>query len=171
MIARVLRLFDYFEDGLNGSLLLLATGILFVNVILRYFGRSTTWAEEAIRYIIVWITFVGGSICARQGDHVGIEVFTSFAPANIQRGLKTVAELTSIVFLSCLTYYGWMAMQTVIVTNQRSPAMLIPMWIVYLALPLGSALMALRYVHSLINCFRANSGETLDKNGNDVTQL
>lgn len=151
MDNKLLNLLDKTEELLNGTILLGATGILFVNVILRYlFHNSTTWAEEAIRYIIVWVTFVGGSICARQGDHVGIELFTSMAPPVIRKALKILADLLSIIFLILLTYYGWLAMKTVILTNQRSPAMLMPIWIVYLALPLGSALMAFRFSYTLI---------------------
>ena len=51
-----------FEGYLTGLLLLGSTLLLFVNVFLRYvFHSSTTWAEEAIRYAIIWVTFIGSA--------------------------------------------------------------------------------------------------------------
>lgn len=168
---KLINLLNKFEEWVNGAILLGATGILFVNVILRYiFHNSTSWAEEAIRYIIIWVTFFGGSICARQGDHVGIELFTSMTPPAVQKALKILADLLSIIFLILLTYYGWLAMRTVIITDQRSPAMLMPMWIVYLALPLGSAFMAFRFICILIQRFK-DKEQQANKEEIDLTKL
>ncbi|RYD06992.1 hypothetical protein N752_01485 [Desulforamulus aquiferis] len=73
------------EETVNGALLLSATLLLFINVILRYvFTSSTTWAEEAIRYAIVWVTFFGASLCARNKMHVGIDIFIQMAPPLIK---------------------------------------------------------------------------------------
>ena len=70
-----------FEGYLTGLLLLGSTLLLFVNVFLRYvFHSSTTWAEEAIRYAIICVTFIGNSICARRGSHVGIDIFAQLMP-------------------------------------------------------------------------------------------
>ena len=157
MFRKIMKFLDYLEEGLNGTLLLAATVILFVNVCLRYFfSASTTWAEEAIRYTIVWVTFVGGSICAKKQAHVGIDIFITIAPPWLSKALKCFSHLSSTIFMVLLAYYSWGMTMTVIQTGQKSPAMLMPIWIVYIALPLGSALMAVRFLELLVKEFRKN---------------
>jgi len=135
------------EDSVNGILLLAATIVLFINVIARYaFHNASTWAEEAIRYAIVWVTFFGGSICVRNKTHVGIDIFVMYAPAMLKRVLSAFAQLTGAVFTAFVTYYGWQITQLVIETAQKSPAMLMPMWVVYISMPLGSLLMTIRFL-------------------------
>ncbi|WP_227767314.1 TRAP transporter small permease [Zhaonella formicivorans] len=135
------------EETVNGALLLSATAVLFVNVVLRYvFKSSTTWAEEAIRYAIVWVTFFGGSMCARNKMHVGIDIFVQMAPRPVKKVLMALAQLSAAFFTAVITYFGWASTQLVIETAQKSPAMMMPMWIVYIAMPLGSALMTIRFV-------------------------
>ncbi|KAB3529719.1 TRAP transporter small permease [Alkaliphilus serpentinus] len=135
-----------FEEGLIAFLLLAATILLFTNVILRYvFSNSPTWAEEVIRYIMIWITFIGGSVCVRNYLHVGIDIFVSNAPPKIKKLLMMLAELVSALFCFIITYYGYENTMLVINTSQKSPALYMPMWFVYIAIPIGSFLMAIRF--------------------------
>ncbi|KUO51827.1 MAG: hypothetical protein APF76_02750 [Desulfitibacter sp. BRH_c19] len=146
------------EENINGALLLSATIVLFVNVVLRYvFKNSTTWAEEAIRYAIVWVTFFGGSLCARKRMHVGIDIFVQMAPPLAKKILMACAQLSAALFTALITYFGIVSTQLVIETAQKSPAMLMPMWIVYIAMPLGSALMTIRFVATAIAILKGKS--------------
>ena len=69
---------------------------------------------------------------------------------------------------------GWEATQLVIQTSQKSIAMLMPMWIVYISVPLGCLLMAIRFLVAGINYLRNtnNSSLILDEEGNvDLNKL
>ena len=62
----------------------------------------------------------------------------------------------------------------VIQTSQKSIAMLMPMWIVYISVPLGCLLMAIRFLVAGINYLRNtnNSSLILDEEGNvDLNKL
>ncbi|SFG47470.1 C4-dicarboxylate transporter, DctQ subunit [Desulfotomaculum arcticum] len=163
------------EETINGSLLLLATAVLFVNVILRYvFHNSTTWAEEAIRYSIVWVTFFGGSMCARNKMHVGIDIFVQMAPPLIRKILMILAQLSAAFFTAMITYFGWVSTHLVIESAQKSPAMMMPIWIVYIAMPLGSALMTIRFLAAAYAILKDKTFgvEMVEKNGSvDISRL
>ena len=59
----MMKILDRVEDVFCAASLLLTALVLFANVVLRYvFSASTSWAEELIRYLMIWITFIGGSI-------------------------------------------------------------------------------------------------------------
>ncbi|MDO7785744.1 TRAP transporter small permease [Desulforamulus aquiferis] len=162
------------EETVNGALLLSATLLLFINVILRYvFTSSTTWAEEAIRYAIVWVTFFGASLCARNKMHVGIDIFIQMAPPLIKKCLLAFAQLTAAFFTAFITYFGWVSTELVIETAQKSPAMLMPMWIVYISMPLGSALMTIRFVAAAVAILRdkTTGAEVKNEDAVDISRL
>ena len=59
--------------------------------------------------------------------------------------------LVAIVFCAALVWYGWQIVDTSLMINETSSTDLqFPMWIYYLALPVGSALMLLRYIMRLV---------------------
>ena len=147
MLKRIDKILTDFEEVLNGSFLIAATLLLFVNIVLRYFFHSaTTWAEEAIRYAMIWITFFGGSICARNKMHVGIDIFAQMAPPVLKKIMLVTAQLSAALFTALLTIYSFELTMLLVETSQKSPALMMPMWIVYVSMPLGGALMTIRFI-------------------------
>ena len=149
-----------FEGYLTGFLLLASTLVLFVNVFLRYvFHSSTTWAEEAIRYAIIWVTFVGSSICARKGSHVGIDLFAQVMPPIGKKIVLALGQIISAIFMGFCTIYGWQMFMLMMSTGQKSPAMLMPMAIVYFAMPLGFLLTTVQFIAAAVRAIRSTPEE------------
>ena len=81
MLDRVARVIARIEDISVGIILLGATFILFQGVILRYaFNYAFAWTEEVVRYSIVWLVFLGGSIAARRGAHIAMDIVVVYLP-------------------------------------------------------------------------------------------
>src|SRR5690606_21195173 len=60
MLNRLDRGLSWAEDAFVSTLLITASAILFVNVVARYvFNTGLIWAEEFVRYEIVWLVFIG----------------------------------------------------------------------------------------------------------------
>lgn len=147
MWKKIDRLLSNFEEYLTGLLLLGSTLLLFVNVFLRYvFRSSTTWAEEAIRYALIWVTFIGSSICARRGSHVGIDIFAQMMPMPGKKIILASGQFISAISMLFCVFYSWKMFMLVSSTGQKSPALLMPMSIVYFAMPLGFLLSAIQFV-------------------------
>ncbi len=75
----VLDLLDKITENMENYImsigLLSISVIVFVNVIARYFfNTSFSWSEELARYIIVWVSFLGVSSCARFDAHVKVDL-------------------------------------------------------------------------------------------------
>ena len=138
------------EDFFCASALLLTAVLLFVNVVLRYvFSASTSWAEELIRYLMIWITFIGGSVCVRKGAHIRMDFLLTLIPKAAHRWVNRLVFLVAAFFCAALFWYSFQLVLFTVELEQTSPAMKLPMWIPYLAMPLGSALMALRFVQMI----------------------
>ena len=61
------------EEAIMAFGLFSASLILFINIVLRYvFSAGLHWAEEFVRFAIMWIVFLGSSAVARQGGHLSV---------------------------------------------------------------------------------------------------
>ena len=137
-------------DGLSAM-----TIITLVAVFFRYVLQSPIiWSEEAARYLMVWSTMLGISIATRQKAHLGIDIFVSMAPKKLQRALEIFSTLMMIVMFVFLTGISIVFIQSAIRTGNVSPMLRIPFYIIYLALPLGFGLSAVRSVQDLVDVIK-----------------
>ena len=153
----LLRILDRLEEILIASLMGAATVLIFVAVVHRYGSGVSflypvmhrihlSWAQELCVYMFVWMAKFGAAYGVRTGIHVGVDVLVNkLNPASRKRvilfGLACGALFTFIVgTMGAKFVYGLMD------TDQTSPDLELPSWIVYLAIPLGSYLMCFRFL-------------------------
>lgn len=123
-----------------GSLLFAITALIFIQVVFRYVLQdSISWSEELTRYMLIWIVFLAAGYVLNKGAHANIDLLlTRFSPA-----MRTVVEKISLLLImafSCIIIqYGFMLMR--FGKRQISSALTIPMHYVYLAIPIGGALL------------------------------
>lgn len=142
------------EEVVIGLLILSASVILFANVVARYvFNLGFPWAEELVRYEIVWMVFLGGSVAAREGIHIGVDIIVKFAPPAISKLVKLCIHSVSILFCVLVVFYGVELISQTKMFGQVSPAMQVPMWLVQLAIPIGASLMAIRFSQHWLQTF------------------
>ena len=162
-----MKLLNKIEENLIGFALLATTLIIFVNVIMRYFmNTSITWAEEVVKYLMIWIAFIGGSTCFRKGVHVSIDVLLEIVPKRAQIFIVTIITLIAGAFTTAMAYYGIKLVEFIQNSGQVSPALSMPMWIPYLALPIGFTLMTIRNLEIFIRILKGKhemSNNPLDK--------
>jgi len=124
--------------------------LLFVNVFMRYlFHFPIFWAEELVRYLMVWMIFVGTSQVTKFRGHVAIDIVPRILSRRANTILAIIVNLVCISFCFILAYYSLKQMLRVRAAHQISPAMELPMWIAYLSIPLGTVLMLVRYIQQI----------------------
>ncbi|WP_249777615.1 TRAP transporter small permease [Paenalkalicoccus suaedae] len=129
------------EEAFIAITLLVVTTVLFVNIVLRYgFSANRSWAEELIRYGMIWIAFVGGAVCFRRGAHVGVDFILSFVKGRGQLLIGILVNVASIIFMGFLFKYGMDLIIFTQGTGQITPSLQIPLFYIYLAIPVGAAL-------------------------------
>jgi len=148
-----MKLWDRIEETLVGLLGLIALAIGLWQVVGRYFdpARAISYAEEVIVYLVIWAIMIVSSQLVRRDGHVRPDLVLRLLPPRILRWVEIFNCLAAIVFCAALVWYGWQIVDTALLIDEHSSTDLqFPMWIYYLALPAGSALMAVRYVIRLI---------------------
>jgi len=134
------------EQYFIGILLLAIAFMLFINVVLRLFGSSLVWSEEVARYAIVWLTFIGSSVCVYKGAHIGVDAIMNVLSEKGKKILLLITILMSIIFTILFTYLSFTITKGVFDTNQVSSTIKVPMVYVYGAMPVGGVLMLIRYI-------------------------
>jgi C4-dicarboxylate transporter DctQ subunit len=133
------------------------TGWLY-SVSIKVLSRS----EELARYMMVWTVFIGGAIGAKVGAHVGLEAFINLFPARLTKAAFLLAGIVSMGFCVFLAVYGIFLVRRIIGTGQLSPALEIPMGLVYAAVPTGAILMAGHFLFAGVDKYRAYKGKAVN---------
>lgn len=110
---------------------------------------NMTWAQEACIYLFVWMAKFGAAYGVRIGIHVGVDVLVERLSPEKRKAMTIVAFLGCILFTGIVAWIGIDFVWHISKTGQISADLEMPMWIVYLAVPLGSALMCFRFVMAL----------------------
>jgi TRAP-type transport system small permease protein len=115
--------------------------MVFVNVTLRFTtDRSLLWVEEASRYLMIWLTFLGGGPVLRYGGHLGIDTLQEALP----RHAATIRAVIFAILLGFFAFMVWVGLRYAeFAWAQTTPVMQVPIGAVYLAMPIGFALMIL----------------------------
>ncbi|GHC09505.1 C4-dicarboxylate transporter DctQ subunit [Gemmobacter caeni] len=125
---------------------------------LQSFGRSAfkainsiklTWAQEACIYLFVWMAKFGAAYGVRQGIHVGVDILVERLEGNTRKLITIIAMSGGILFTAIISWIGTDFVYHVYHGGQTSPDLEIKMWLIYLAVPLGSALMCFRFIQAL----------------------
>ncbi len=148
-----MRPLDRFDRGfcrLNGfaigAMLAVMLATVFVNVVGRYFFLiSFGWIEEVSRYLMIWIVFLGAGLALREGMHVAVTILSDLA-GSVRPAFKWGAWALTFAFFLALAKFGYD--YAMFASRQRSAMLQLPMWAVYLAVPVGSALVL---VHMLLD--------------------
>lgn len=161
MLARLDAALGRAEAAFIGAALAFTSLLLFANVVLRYvFLAPISWAEEVTLYAMVWIVFIGGSVAVRGRGHMAIDLLPLvLSPAN-RRRLAIFVALLALAFFAVFFWYSGQHVLRIRSSAQTTPVMGAPMWLAYLAMPVGSLLMGLRTVQLVARLLREKAATT-----------
>ncbi|MEA4816445.1 MAG: TRAP transporter small permease [Lachnospiraceae bacterium] len=122
---------------------------------------SLTWSEEAARYLMIVTAFAGISMGFRENSHLGLSFFVNVLPKGAQKVIFVIRTLLIVLFGLLISYFSFSMIQKQMALTQLSPAMRIPMWIIYVPMFLGCILLTIRTVQSAIKKGFSDNQEVL----------
>jgi C4-dicarboxylate transporter, DctQ subunit len=160
-----LKLLDRLEETLIGALMAIATVVIFASVVLRFLATmpvvqdvairlSMTWAQELCIFLFVWMAKFGAAYGVRAGVHVGVDVLVNRLAPRSRKVVVTIGLLGGVLFTGVVGTLGAILVWEISRTDQTSEDMEVPMWLVYLCVPLGSYLMCFRFLQVLVSFLR-----------------
>ena len=147
MIARI-------EEVISCVCMAVMVVVIGMQVFNRYvLGSSLVWSEELGRFLFIWSVWVGCSYAMRSDRHLRVTALSQFVGPHIRKALDAFAQLATLVFCGFAIVWGTQMIAFLIRTGQQAPALEVPIYWVYLALPVGMTLMAIRCAQNLYAMF------------------
>jgi C4-dicarboxylate transporter DctQ subunit len=153
----LLRILDRLEEIIIASLMGAATLVTFVTVAHRFlvdipvlypylFWINLSWSQELCIYMFIWMAKFGAAYGVRTGIHVGVDVLINRLNDNWRKWVILFGLFGGALFTAIVGTMGAKFVIELMQTDQVSPDMEIPSWIVYACIPLGSYLMCFRFL-------------------------
>lgn len=155
MFEKINTYLDTIEGFLIASILAIASVLTITQVFFRYaLNDSIFWAEEAILYLIISMSFLCTSLGIRKESHITVDVLKSCIPKRLKPTFNLVAAILGIVFAGSLLYFGGSLFLTTLARGQLSPALRIPIASIYAFIPITAMLQMVRYSGIIYSVFK-----------------
>ena len=133
-------------DTILGNTLVVIMTVMVINVLWQVFTRyilgiPSSFTDELARYLMIWLGILGAAYVSGQNLHVAIDVLPSELSKSAQNKMARMVNLIIIVFaITALIIGGIRLVYITYLLGQHSPALEIPLAVVYLVLPLSGLL-------------------------------
>ena len=130
--------------------------IAFTNVVARYlFDASLVWATELTIFVFLWSIFFGAAYCFKKDAHIAVTIVLDVMPSRVAKVMLLISHLITFTFLLAVAYFGYEYLELVVELDERSIDLWdMPMWIVYLVIPVAFSFAAYRVgerIHAILS--------------------
>ena len=144
-------------DKILGRALIVIMAVMVLNVLWQVFtrfivGTPSSFTDELARYLMIWLGILGAAYVSGRNMHVAIDVLPLRSSSGTQRKLKLVVYSLIILFaFSAMVIGGSRLVYLTYVLDQYSPALRLPLAVVYLSIPLSGILIIYYKVSDILN--------------------
>ncbi len=115
-------------------------GVITLQIVSRVLFTAVGWTEEVARFLLVWITFLAGTLAFQRGRHIAVTFAVDALPGRLRQIARIAALLIVLAFMVTLIVIGYRYMQ--VQSFQKSASMRLSMTYVYAVMPICAAIMA-----------------------------
>ena len=123
-----------------------AIAAVFNSIFNTLIGMDVSWTQELCIIMFVWMAKFGAAYGVRSGVHVGVDVVLKTLPPSSRYRVILFGLVCGAIFTGIIAAFGGQFVYHMYETGQTSNDLEAPMWLVYLAIPLGSGLMSFRFL-------------------------
>lgn len=150
---------DHFEEVLLVATLSAMTVLVFGQTFLRFsIGKTPSWTQELAQFLQVYFVYLGASYAIKKDAHIRVTFIGKIIPSFLRNSFEITSYFCFLLFCAILIYWGIPLCNDIRNFNQVSAAMRLPMYIPYLALPLGGIIMSFRLIQKIFHLFAKNGG-------------
>jgi TRAP-type C4-dicarboxylate transport system permease small subunit len=151
--------YDKIETAIIAVMFTIMVIVTAFSVFSRYFFHYTfSWAEQFTRLLFVWVSFAGISLAGKLGAHMRVSALTIFLGEKKGKILLFAGDALAIFVSLYISYKIAGVMLTTIQRRQHFSAMSwCPVWVMYLAGPLGMLGFCARVIQGRIGELKSRS--------------
>lgn len=157
------RLIAEVEKFLLSVMLMAMLFLSFVQVILRdFFDSGISWSDVLVRYLVLWIGFLGASLATKDDRHLRIDTLSKIIPKKFIPVVEFLVYFGSIIVSIFLTVAAYHYLLFSVESEKMVFSGAIPEWYLLVILPVGFGLIVFRYFIKLIEMLYRFGGRTTE---------
>ena len=159
MLHKGVQILHRIEDTLLVTILLAMVTLAFSQIVMRNFlGTGNIWLDPLLRVLVLWVGLLGALVATRQNKQISVDVLTRFLPER----LKTISDIITRTFAAIISaIIAWHSF-LFLIDEWNSGAMAfasVPAWLPESIIPIGFAVIALRYAFQVLVLISQSFGE------------
>lgn len=162
-----MKLIKWLDEHLEETLLVIAlvliSSVELIQVIVRNipFIPSLTWAEEFCRFCWIWSVFLSLPYTISKASMLRVSVLLDVFPAIVRKIVNVIVDLITFAIMLMMGIHSVGVVGGIIKSGETSPAMSLPMWIIYIVMLIGFFLGALRALQQGYNHIKSNANSEM----------
>jgi TRAP-type C4-dicarboxylate transport system permease small subunit len=139
------------EAALIVAVLVLVLDVLWGVFTRKVLGDQAQWSEELARFLLIWISLLGGAVAFGERAHLGVDYFVGKLAPEAKRFMAVVVQIIVLVFaVTIFLLGGTRVVLDTLAVGQSTPALGIEKGHVYLALPIAGVFITLFAIEQLV---------------------
>jgi C4-dicarboxylate transporter DctQ subunit len=136
-MKKLLLLIDSLLTGVLITIVITQAFILIISIFRRFILNSPIlWVDEVIRYLLVWVSFLGMGFVTKEHKHIEVTAIDSYIPVKIATLLNYFVDIIILFIMVIMIYFG-----IIVTSGQMNVRGQTIAWLsfgyVYLAIPVG----------------------------------
>lgn len=149
---------DIVDRAIGTLMVVLISAMLVIGgaqVFCRYIlDSSLSWSEELMRFLYVWIVMVGINLGIRHKSIAAITSLSDLIGAHSRSAARAMAVVCFAVQLFACVVLCFFGAQFALANKQISPALRIPMSVIYWAIPIGAGMSVVYTFNGIVEWYR-----------------
>lgn len=139
------------ERAENAALVLLLAAMVFVAVFqiinreLLGSAFAIPWADEFVRYIVLWLALVGSIAACRENRHIRIDAITHIVSGKAAAWIKVVVDAFAAAVCAVLAWQAWRLVREEMSWGEYVIGD-VPLWLAHSLVPLAFLLISYRFI-------------------------
>jgi C4-dicarboxylate transporter DctQ subunit len=154
MLVRAMNAIRVIERTFIAIVLIAMSLLYFVNIAVRFFSprlaTELAWIDEATLFGLAWLVFVGLGLALERRRHIAMTALLDKMSAPAARVIGVAINLAGLAFCLIFTKFSFDLAVFIFNSGQISPTLGTTMLWLYAPLPIGFALLSLRYLLELV---------------------
>jgi TRAP-type C4-dicarboxylate transport system permease small subunit len=119
---------------------------IYVYITLNHFPDGYSWSKELSLIMLLWVGFLGASVCAHEGKHIQVGALKRVVPPSMARWMDALGFLFTAAFCFFMAMLGYEYAKEALMLEGRFEQTNIPDWVATIAVPAAFAMTSLRYI-------------------------
>ena len=160
-LAKIGQYADRIETAVASIAFAFMCLFVLVTIVFRYVLRQPiSWTEEASRYLMITGIFVAMPVAVRSHVHLGVDLFINLLPKGGKRFAEFFSDAITLLAYFAIDYACYLFVIKALAGSQTSPAMHIPMVIMYIIIMVGFVLATVAQLANMVEEYVHHTTET-----------